>query len=685
MIVKREQKKSIILPIIIVVVIFYIMMRILTAVDLNGGNFDITMVNDVLDKIYVITTPLSLTGKNIGISAAVALFVLMVYESYRMSYKKNIQENTYGSAEWQSPSVLNKLRDKNIENNIILTATEQVSKNPKVSHLNRHIILVGRPGTGKSKFFFEPNILNQTGTFIATDPKGELLRDCGYALKQKGYDIRVLNLDDKEKSNHYNPFLYIRKVHKTLTDEEIEKIGDKNLPEESRLKEDDVMILINVIFANTKSDQIQTQTGDPFWEKAEILFLQSIFYYMLEEYKDVPQKQNFTTVMNLIRLAAPDQSGRSPLNELFDRFAKKHGADHIAYKQWRHCQVAAASQKMMSTIVMTATARLACFNIKEVADLVDTDNMELDRIGMPIDEDELAELNKRAPKKRKNGKVAYFVITKPSDNTFNFIATIMYTQIFQIIDDNAKLCNGTLATNFDMYLDEFAQLGEIPLFYEELAYVRSLGCGIVICLQSVSQLKKYYEKNWETIFDCCDTTMLLGSNSKETLEYFVTLMGKKTWYKKSSGRTFSRQGSSSQNWDVVGRELVTIEELKNMGYGKCVMLISNIGTFASNLYDIKKHPYYPLMYDSWKPETKKYLYQHDGNKSDEDEEFTDIMHALGFENCEEMPEPELIDMSAEELDNIPVGDTITPNDLSAMQEIEMQRGRKLATEMRGQN
>lgn len=664
MLVKRKEKNSFIIPLLIFVLVFYVVIRVMTQIDVNGGKFDITMINEVLNNIYKLNTPLSLTAKNVGISAGIALFALMVYSSYKMSYKKNIQENTYGSAEWQSPSTLNKRKDKDIANNIILTSTEQVSKNMKVSHLNRNICVVGRPGMGKSKFFFEPNILNATGTFIATDPKGELLRDCGYAIKQKGYDIRVLNLDHKEKSNHYNPFLYVRKVYKTMTDEDIEKIGEKEVSQESRLKEDDVMTLINVIMSNTKSEQIQAQTGDPFWEKAEILFLQSLFYYILEEYKDDPLQQNFKTVMRLLRLATPDKTGRSLLDELFIRFEEEYGSEHIAVKQWKHFKVASASQKMTATIVMTATARLGCFNIKEIEDLVATDNMELERIGMPIDEKELQEINKKTPKKSKNGKVAYFIITKPSEPTFNFIAAIMYTQIFQIIDDNAEKCGGSLATPLDMYLDEFAQLGEIPNFLQEIAYVRGLNVGIVVCLQSLSQLKEHYEKNWETLLDCCDITLLLGSNSKETLEYFVTLLGKKTWYKKSSGRTFARQGSSNQNWDVVGRELATIDELKNLGYGNCVMFISNIGAFFSKLYDIKKHPYYPLMYDSWVPETKKYFYDHNGNKSDnEDEELENIMKELGFDDYSVIPNPKIEEISDSELKQIDVMDIAIPDEL----------------------
>lgn len=283
------------------------------------------------------------------------------------------------------------------------------------------------------------------------------------------------------------------------------------------------MTLINTLMANTKSENIENTSGDPFWEKSEMIFLQALFYYTLRHYDK--QHQNFTTILKLIRLSNPDSTGVSQLDKLFDNWAKKE-PNAIGVKQYKHFKVAAAAPKMMSTIIMVATARLAAFNIKEIANLTDDDDMELDRIGMPIDDNSplLKEINKSTGKNIRNGKIAYFIITKPSDSTFNFLASIFYTQVFAIIDENAKRCGGSLANPLEIYMDEWAQLGEIPRFVEELAYLRGLNVGITIGLQSLSQLKKKYKDSWESVLDCCDSILFLGSNSKETLEYIVTLL-----------------------------------------------------------------------------------------------------------------------------------------------------------------
>lgn len=624
MIVKKEKKQKPIIPILIILIVAYIMLKVMTGVDNNGGVFSFEVLQKASDDVFKFWQPLSFTAKNIGISLIVGLFGWACYECLRLQNKKNLQENTYGSAEWQDSSAIANRKDKEIQDNIILTATEQVSKNMRKSGMNRHILIVGRPGTGKSRYFFKPNLLNATGSFVCTDPKGELLRDCGGNLVRQGYDIKVLNLDDMSASNHYNPFMYIRTI---MVDEVDKETGE--LVKVEKIKEDDVMTLIDCIMKNTKSDQIETQTGDPFWEKAEMLFMQSLVYYMLEEYKDRPLKKNFTTILALIRLSAPDNNGRSELDGLFKEFEEKYGDEHIAVKQYKHFKVSASSPKMMSTIIMTATARLGCFNIKALADMTNDDTVELDRIGMPISEDELKKINDKSTRKSGHGKVAYFIITKPSNSTFNFIGTLMYTQMFQQIDENALRCGGSLATPLDMYMDEFRQQGQIPMFQEMLAYVRGLNVGIVICLQSLAQLKEFYKDTWENILDCCDTMILIGSNTKETNEYFSTILGKKTWYKKSSGRTFSRQGSSSQNWDVVGRELATIDELAKIEKGHCVMFIANVGAFYSPLYDLTKHPNYQYIYEPWRSdETKQWLYIHKPNEEIEEKQESKMLSAL---------------------------------------------------------
>ena len=276
---------------------------------------------------------------------------------------------------------------------------------------------------------------------------GELLRDCGYSLKKKGYDIKVLNLDDKSSSDCYNPLMYIKE----------NKNNDGYFSEEHPIQEDDVMNLINVIMANTKSENIQNTSGDPFWERSEMIFLQALFYYVLRHYDK--SHQNFTAILNLIRLSEPNANGKSELDRLFDNWAKEE-PDAIGVKQYKHFKVAANAPKMMSTIIMVATARLASFNIKEIANMTNIDTMELYRLGMPIDDNSklLKEINESSSQHIGNGKIAYFIITKPSNGTFNYLASIFYTQVFEIIDENAKLCGGSLATPLEIYMDEWAQL-----------------------------------------------------------------------------------------------------------------------------------------------------------------------------------------------------------------------------------
>lgn len=403
------------------------------------------------------------------------------------------------------------------------------------------------------------------------------------SLINLGYDIRVLNLVDKSKSDHFNPLMYIKKINKTI---------DNSKETQEWIAEDDVMTLINTIMLNTKSETIESNTGDPFWEKAEMVFLQAIIYYIIFNYED--KEKNFKTVLKLIRLAEPDKEGNSTLSRMFDVWAEKN-PENIGVKQWKHFKVSASSPKMMSTIIMTASARLAPFNISEIESMTVDDTMELNRIGGKGDE----------------GKIAYFIINSPNDSTFNFMASILYTQIFSIIDANASKNNGSLSTPVQIYCDEWAQLGVIPRYLENLAYVRGLNCGITTCLQSLSQLKKVYKDNWETALDCSDYVLFLGSRSKETLEYMSSMLGKKSWYKKSSGRTYSKQGSSSYNWDIVGRELAFVDELARMESGYGILLVAGMRPFYSKLYDLTKHPRYNELFESWnEKETIQNKYDH---------------------------------------------------------------------------
>ncbi len=368
--------------------------------ELNGGKFKVEYLNEALDNLYKLNTPLIITSRTIFISLFVGFFVLVIIANYLISQKRNIQENTYGSSDWEDPKNIQKFKDPNFENNLILTSTEMFSKNMKISKRNKNIILIGRPGTGKSRFFFKNNLLNANGeSIIVTDPKAELLRDCGMSLVNKGYDIRVLNVVDKWKSDHFNPLMYIKKVpknHNLLYVNNGISLKDE-IEKNDWIAEDDVMTLINTLMLNTKSETIESNTGDPFWEKAEMVFLQAIMYYVIFNYDD--KDKNFKTILELIRLAEPDKEGKSELSKLFDAWEQKD-PDNIGIKQWNHFKVSASSPKMMSTIIMTASARLAPFNIAELEKITADDTMDLNRIGA----------------KGSEGKIAIFIITSPNNH-----------------------------------------------------------------------------------------------------------------------------------------------------------------------------------------------------------------------------------------------------------------------------
>ena len=326
-----------------------------------------------------------------------------------------------------------------------------------------------------------------------------------------------------------------------------------------------------------------------------MLFLQALFYYVLFKYP--VEQRSITSVVDLIRRCEPDQkTGATEIDQLFDKWAEED-PENIGVKQWKHFKVSAGSPKTMSTIILTATARLAPLNIREIADLIEYDDFELDRIGKP----------------GKEGKIAYFIITKPGDSAFNFIANILYSQIFKMIDYNAFQNHGSLATPCDLYMDEWAQLGEIPRFVEQLAYVRGLNVGITIGLQSLSQLKKVYKDSWETALDCCDYILFMGSQSKETLEYISSMIGKATYWTNNQSKSYGRNGSSSSAWSEVGRELATIDELSQLPKGYCILKISGMHMFYSKMYDLEKHPRYKYIYEPWKgndPENNKKEYNH---------------------------------------------------------------------------
>ncbi len=443
----------------------------------------------------------------------------------------------------------------------LFTKTERISIYNYV--LNNNTLILGGSGSGKTRGFVMPNILQAHSSYVVTDPKGEILEKAGYFLeKKKGYKIHVLNLDDKAKSDGYNPFYYIH-------------------PEREGYEER-VLMLIEAIIVNTDGGE-KKGSSDPFWDKAERLFLQAIFFFTCDGFCE--EEQNMNTVLKLIamlELGEEEDNKDSKLDYFVEIFAEEHGEDHIGVQQYREFR-GKASGKTAKSIVISAVARLAPFRTKAVSRIFSYDSMELDRLG--------------------EEKTAVFVVVPPTDTTFNFIAGMLFTQMFQELQYCAtqvhKHEGQRLPVPVRFILDEFANTCTIPQFVKILAYARSFGVGIVPILQSLEQIKNMYKDEWGVIIDNCNTLLYLGSiTHMDTLEYMVKLLGKATYDKKTSGRTRGRSGSSSQNFDVIGRDLMDSAEIRKMPKKDCILVVGGRNPFYSEKFAYETHPNYKYTSDA---------------------------------------------------------------------------------------
>lgn len=457
-----------------------------------------------------------------------------------------------------------KIKAKYKDADMLFTRTERISLyNWK---LNNNTLILGGSGSGKTRGYVMPNILQAHSSYIITDPKGEILEKAGYFLSEvKGYKIRVLNLDEKSLSDGYNPFIYIH-------------------PEREGYEER-VLSLIETIIINTDGGE-KKGGSDPFWDKAERLFLQSIFFFTCDGF--IPDQRNMNTVLQLIamlQIAEDEDNYDSDLDYFAAIFERRYGSDHIGVQQWKEFRQK-ASGKTAKSIVISAVARLAPFRTKAVKKIFGYDSMRLDRVG--------------------EEKTAIFVVVPPTDTTFNFIAGMLFTQLFQELQYCAtqvhKHDGQRLPVPCRFILDEFANTCTIPNFVKILAYARSFGIGITPILQSLEQIKNMYKDEWGVIVDNCNELLYLGSiTHMDTLEYISKLLGKGTFDKRTTGRTRGRQGSSSENFDVVGRELMTPDEIRQLKKEHCLLVIGGRSPFYSEKYDYTKHP--------------NYRYTSDGNKA----------------------------------------------------------------------
>ena len=509
----------------------------------------------------------------LGVAGA-ALVRLAVYLKAKNAkkYRRGVE---YGSARWGRPEDIAPYIDPVPDWNIPLTRTESLTmtsrpKDPKTAR-NKNILVIGGSGSGKTRFFVKPSLLQMHSSYVVTDPKGQLLRETGKLLAHGGpkrdengkpvrdkhgkvvyepYRIKVLNTINFSKSMKYNPLAYVR-------------------------SEKDILKLVNVIIANTKGDG--EKSSEDFWIKAERLLYCALIGYIW--YEAEPEEKNFITLLELINACEAredDETYKSPVDILFDELAQAQ-PEHFAVKQYVKFKMAAG--KTLKSILVSCGARLAPFDIKELRDLMEYDELELDTLG--------------------DQKTALFVILSDTDSTFNFVAALMYSQLFNLLCDKADdFYGGRLPVHVRLILDEFANIGQIPNFDKLIATIRSREISASIILQSQSQLKTIYKDAADTIVGNCDSTLFLGGKEKSTLKEISELLGKETidLYNQSENR--GSQVSHGLSYQKLGKELMTQDELAVMDGGKCIFMLRGVRPFLSDKYDLTRHPNYRYTADA---------------------------------------------------------------------------------------
>lgn len=532
-------------------IFFWIFDKLSYAVRLSEENILISVVKGVSELTKAPLLSFHFTDISIGAIGALAVKgILYLRSKNAKKFRKGIE---YGSARWGTPEDIKPYIDEDFYNNILLTNTERLTmnsrpKNPKFAR-NKNVLVIGGSGSGKTRFFVKPNLMQMTTSYCVTDPKGTILVECGKMLQKGGYKIRSLNTINFKKSMHYNPFAYIR-------------------------SEKDILKLVNVIIANTKGDG--EKSGEDFWVKAERLLYCALIGYI---YYEAPEEEkNFITLLDLINASEAredDENYKSPVDMLFDRLAERE-PEHFAVKQYVKFKQAAG--KTLKSILISCGARLAPFDIKELRDLMEYDELELDILG--------------------DEKTALFVIISDTDDTFNFVVAIMYSQLFNLLCDKAdNEYGGRLPVHVRCLLDEFSNIGQIPKFEKLISTIRSREISACIILQAQSQLKAIYKDNADTIIGNCDTTLFLGGKEKSTLKELSETLGKETIDMYNTSETRSNQNSYGTNYQKLGKELMSQDELSVMDGGKCILQLRGVRPFLSDKYDITKHPRYKMLSD----------------------------------------------------------------------------------------
>lgn len=481
-----------------------------------------------------------------------AVIWLIVYQK-KKNAKKFRQGVEYGSARWGGPKDIEPYLDERFYNNILLTNTERLTmnsrpKNPKFAR-NKNVLVVGGSGSGKTRFFLKPNLMQMHSSYVVTDPKGTVLIECGKMLEKNGYEIKVLNTINFKKSMHYNPFAYLR-------------------------SEKDILKLVQTIMANTKGEG--EKSTEDFWCKAERLYYTALIGYLY--YEAPEEEQNFESLLAFIdasEVREEDENFKNAVDYMFDALEKEK-PNHFAVKQYRKYKLAAG--KTAKSILISCGARLAAFDIEELRNLMEYDEMGLDTIG--------------------DKKTALFIIISDTDDTFNFVVAMMYTQLFNLLCDKADdVYGGRLPVHVRCLLDEFSNIGQIPKFEKLIATIRSREISASIILQAKSQLKAIYKDHADTILGNCDSELFLGGKEGTTIKELSENLGKETIDLYNTSETRSNQKSFGLNYQKLGKELMSRDELKVMDGGKCILEIRGARPFFSDKFDITKHKNYKLLSD----------------------------------------------------------------------------------------
>ena len=464
-------------------------------------------------------------------------------------YRHNVE---YGSARWGTAKDIEPFMAPKFEDNVILTKTERLMmsnrpKNPKYAR-NKNVLVVGGSGSGKTAFWLKPNLLQMHSSYVVTDPKGSIAVECGNALLKDGYRIKIMNTINFKKSMHYNPFAYIH-------------------------SEKDILKLVTTLIANTKGEG---KAGDEFWTKAETLLYCALIGYL--HYEAPEEEQNFATLIefiNAMEVREDDEDFQNPVDLMMEELEKKN-PNHFAVRQYKKYRLAAG--KTAKSILVSCGARLAPFDIQELREITAYDELELDTLG--------------------DQKTALFLIMSDTDNTFNFLISMIYTQLFNLLCEKADdVYGGRLPVHVRCLIDECANIGQIPNLEKLVATIRSREISACLVLQAQSQLKAIYKDNADTIVGNMDSRIFLGGSEPTTLKELNQSLGKETIDTYNTGESRGRETSHSLNYQKLGKDLATIDELAVLDGSKCILQLRGVRPFLSDKYDLTQHPNYKLTSD----------------------------------------------------------------------------------------